>query len=252
MTWNDLNTLLAALLIHILGGWGLLRLGRIQRQKPPQVIQVDVRKKEVPKPPAPPPPPKVEPPPPPKAKAPKPLPVPQAPLPNETPKEPPKPSAEPPKPLFGASLSSTTTGDSTFSVPVGNTTVGDPKNTAKKGEEVKPLTAVPGAQPGPVFKPASALEIKVEPEEVEGTCRIPYPRGEAYQLGIEGDTVLRVEIEASGKVHNVKLVKGVGYGLDEAAVEALRRRCRFEPARNTAGQAVPYVITYTYHWEMER
>jgi hypothetical protein len=35
-------------------------------------------------------------------------------------------------------------------------------------------------------------------------------------------------------------------------VKALKYKCRFGPAKNTAGQAVPFTITYVYHWVIER
>ncbi|HMY59708.1 MAG TPA: energy transducer TonB, partial [Pseudomonadota bacterium] len=51
---------------------------------------------------------------------------------------------------------------------------------------------------------------------------VPYPE-EARAKGIEGNVILRVSVTESGKVHDVKVIKGLGYGLDEAAVAAIRK-----------------------------
>src|SRR5262245_39498419 len=71
----------------------------------PSWVEVDVRKKV----PPPPPPQKLEPPPPPKVEKKKIVPPPPPPPNAKPPMEPPK---EPPKPVFGATMSSTTEGDS--------------------------------------------------------------------------------------------------------------------------------------------
>jgi protein TonB len=149
-------------------------------------------------------------------------------------------------------MESTTEGGAGFAVPVGNTTTADPK-TAGKLPHVAPLPAAPPSAPvAPVFRPASALEVKREPDVDEESCRIPYPDGEAKDQGIEGDTLLRVEIDERGKVHGVRMLRGVGHGLDEAAMRAMKYKCRFGPARDGANKPVPFVITYTYHWVIDR
>src|SRR6266480_1502711 len=102
----DLVAVVAALTAHAAMAYGLAHVPERPPHRP-SWVEVDVRKKKVP-----PPPPKVD------------LPPPVAPPPNaEPPKQPPK---EPPKPVFGVTMSSTTEGDSSISVPVGNTTMIDP------------------------------------------------------------------------------------------------------------------------------
>jgi len=59
---------------------------------------------------------------------------------------------------------------------------------------------------------------------------------EARQRKIEGDVELEVEFSATGQVHVIRVVQGLGYGLDESAVKAAER-IRFAPARRD-GQAV--------------
>jgi TonB family protein len=59
---------------------------------------------------------------------------------------------------------------------------------------------------------------------------------EARQKKIEGDVELDVEFTATGKVHVIRVLQGLGYGLDEAAVTAAER-IQFSPARRD-GQPV--------------
>ena len=54
-------------------------------------------------------------------------------------------------------------------------------------------------------------------------------------------------------MHDIKVLSGLGHGLDQAAMYALKNRCRFTPAIATDGKAVPYVIpSYTFHFEIPR
>ena len=50
----------------------------------------------------------------------------------------------------------------------------------------------------------------------------PYPP-QAEEAEIEGTVVLRVEITKTGKVRKAKVVRKLGFGLDEAALEAIKK-----------------------------
>jgi TonB family protein len=52
---------------------------------------------------------------------------------------------------------------------------------------------------------------------------------QARQAKYQGTVVLTVTVSPSGKVTNVKVLSGLGMGLDEKAIEAVRR-WKFEPA----------------------
>ncbi len=54
-----------------------------------------------------------------------------------------------------------------------------------------------------------------------------YPK-EARKAKISGNVMLAIEIWEDGLAHNIRVEKGIGHGLDEAAIEAVRR-CRFAP-----------------------
>lgn len=49
-------------------------------------------------------------------------------------------------------------------------------------------------------------------------------------MGLIGDVVLSIVIEADGRVGNVRLVRGLGAGLDEQAIAAVRQ-WQFSPAK---------------------
>ena len=53
---------------------------------------------------------------------------------------------------------------------------------------------------------------------------------EARRRGVEGDVVLEIVVRADGSVGNVRVLQGLGGGLDQRAVDAVRQ-WRFSPAR---------------------
>lgn len=66
----------------------------------------------------------------------------------------------------------------------------------------------------------------------------PVYSDEARKLGIEGEVLVEVVFRASGQVQTVRVVKGLGHGLDEAALHAAEQ-IRFKPALQE-GQAVDF------------
>jgi protein TonB len=226
-------------------GVGLFALSRM-KERPPAVVQkpVELVMVEVQKPP-PPPPPKEEPKPPepPKAKPPpKPPPVkvavaekPPPPPPEQAPPPPNEPPPEPTKPVplvVGISMSSTTSAGG-FAAPVGNTAYGKVDSTAKAPSEVKNYAA-------PKYTPI--YQVDSEPR-VASEVKIPYPE-EARRAGVEGTVTLSITIDIEGKVVAAKIVSGPGYGLNEAARDAIKR-FRFKPAIK-GGEAVSTEMKYSY------
>lgn len=57
---------------------------------------------------------------------------------------------------------------------------------------------------------------------------------EARALKIEGEVLLEVEFSATGQVRVLRIVRGLGHGLDEAAAQAAER-IQFKPARTSSG-----------------
>ncbi|RJS22430.1 energy transducer TonB [Corallococcus sp. H22C18031201] len=245
-TRGVLAFLLLSLALHGVGFWWL---GNVADRPRPEVVRpVELVMVEVNKPPPPPPeekqeepkppPPKVRPvkPPPVKvAEAPKPPPPSQAPPPpNDTP---PPPQAKPPPLVVGMTLSSTTSAGS-FAAPVGNTTYGKVDAKAKNPQDVKAYSA-------PKYTPI--YQVDSEPT-VSSAVKIPYPP-EARSAGIEGTVVLSITVDTEGKVVAAKVVSGPGYGLNEAARDAVLR-FRFKPAIKN-GEAVSTELKYAYTFLLE-
>ena len=107
---------------------------------------------------------------------------------------------------------------------------------------------------GDGYRPASAREVGSMPEVDADACgrAAVYPR-EAEQGGVEGDVRLRVALNEQGQVHAVRVLSGLGRGLDAAAIDAIKNRCKFKPAIGRDGQPVAFVIeSYKFHFELPR
>jgi len=77
-------------------------------------------------------------------------------------------------------------------------------------------------------RPAQAAPAKVVPAEILSKPT-PIYTDEARTKRIEGEVLLEVVFEASGKLRVVRIVRGLGHGLDENAVRAAEQ-IRFKPA----------------------
>jgi protein TonB len=230
-----------ALSLALHGGalYALVSESRHVRPPPPidQEINVDIQTVQKP-----PPPPVVEP------VEPKPIHsarvvrvVPKTTPPPPTPVAPPPPSQQAPAPTtapirIGISLDSTTErGD--FAAPVGNTMYG-----------VAPKVApVPDAKPYWAAKFVAPQQVAELPVLI-GEVKAPYPPA-ARKAGIEGQVILLLTIDESGKVARVRKVAGPGHGLDEAAVVAAGQ-FTFKPARYN-GAPVATEIRYVYSFEID-
>jgi protein TonB len=134
--------------------------------------------------------------------------------------------------VVGISMSSTTSAGS-FAAPVGNTAYGKVDTQAKPPSEVKAYSAPKYV---PVYQVDSAPTVAQE-------VKIPYPE-EARRAGIEGTVTLSITIDTEGKVVKSVVLSGPGYGLNEAARDALLR-FRFKPAVKN-GEPVSTEMKYSY------
>jgi protein TonB len=146
--------------------------------------------------------------------------------------------AEQARPVFGISMTSVVGpgGGSSFAMRVGNTTLKEPEQALTPPADVKPY------RPVPLYK-VSRMPTKVH-------CPEPSFPDEAKRLGIEGKVRLEVDIREDGRVGDVRVVSGLGYGLDDVAVRAMRR-CKFRPAALGDGQAAATTIVYTFTFLLE-
>lgn len=95
----------------------------------------------------------------------------------------------------------------------------------------------------PALAKAQTVAARVSPIAPVAIQSKPAPvyTEEARRLRVEGDVVVQVVFSATGEIRIVGVVKGLGHGLDEAAVAATRQ-IRFTPARRD-GQFVDYPAT---------
>jgi len=121
-------------------------------------------------------------------------------------------------PDFGVSLTGGVNGTG-IALPVGGGAAPGERAVEKVVRRAQPVAAAlpsdgcdePPAKPKPISPPK------------------PGYTDEALAAGIEGKVRVQVTVDESGKVVDVKLIAGLGHGLDEAALAAARRAL-FEPA----------------------
>lgn len=91
--------------------------------------------------------------------------------------------------------------------------------------------------------PADAGGSVSRPVIIDSTRTLPDYPAAAQRAGLEGMVVVRAVIDEQGRVGDVQVLRGLGLGLDEAAVAAVRR-WRFHPATR-AGKPVKvnYVLS---------
>ena len=68
-------------------------------------------------------------------------------------------------------------------------------------------------------------------------CPYPVYTDEARQVKVQGIVTLRVLVGMDGKAAQIRVVRGVGYGLDERAIETVRG-WKFKAAHDAAGRNV--------------
>jgi TonB family protein len=76
--------------------------------------------------------------------------------------------------------------------------------------------------------PAETAPSKLLPAEIISKPNPAYTE-EARKLRIEGEVLLEVVFESSGQLRVERIVRGLGHGLDEAAIRAAQQ-IRFKPA----------------------
>ena len=88
-------------------------------------------------------------------------------------------------------------------------------------------------EPPPPREPEFFEAVEQMPELVGGLAalqrRIVYPE-HAYNAGVEGRVFVQFVVDERGAPYDVRVVRGIGAGCDEAAIEAIRAS-RFVPGR---------------------
>ncbi|WP_394820719.1 energy transducer TonB [Pendulispora albinea] len=130
-------------------------------------------------------------------------------------------------PDYGVNMGSGGGGPGGIAVPKGNNTGGPPPG--PKERTLGPAKEKPAAAAG---SPDLAAEIAAWKPRPTSRVKPVYP-DEARSAEIEGTVTVEVTVDCTGNVVKADVVKGLGHGLDEAAVAAIRKTT-FEPAPRCA------------------
>jgi len=112
---------------------------------------------------------------------------------------------------------------------------GPPRGEVKSGGFAAATTDAAAPKPKTIETVAA-----VQPVVILEKPNPPYT-AEAKKLGLEGDVLVEVIFPASGPVRVVRVIKGLGHGLDEAAIRTAQQ-IRFKPALQN-GQPVDFPAT---------
>jgi TonB family protein len=171
--------------------------------------------------------------------------------------EPPADDAQPagnaePIPLIGLSMESTVSGTGP-AFATGTSRMGETRpNQARGTAPVKPSPAASGG--GAVTEQREATRIPTRDVKLEKPRRLrqqqpAYPATLRAQ-GIEGSVMVSVNIDTAGVVQQASVLRSSGHAeFDSAALNAARAE-RFAPATRD-GTAVPYTLSYSYHFRIE-
>lgn len=174
------------------------------------------------KPPPPPPPPEKK-----EEEKPKPKPKPEEkPLPNAQTDNKPIDNKEPPPVVQGLTKDSfSEEGDSGMLMRAGNTLM---KEMDKKFIDPNAVKELPKGNVEPPEKKVVVAQHKLTKQvKVRKLVKPEYTK-EAKEAEVEGTVLLRITIDETGKVVNVTVEKTIGYGLEKAAIEAIKKT-EFEP-----------------------
>lgn len=69
-------------------------------------------------------------------------------------------------------------------------------------------------------------------------CPYPTYADDARKAKVQGSVTLQVLVGTDGRAQNIRIIQGIGFGLDERAVETVRG-WKFIPARDGAKRPVP-------------
>src|SRR5262249_18500750 len=83
------------------------------------------------------------------------------------------------------------------------------------------------------------------PLQTRAEAAIRYPR-EGRRMAVEGDVILRRQVDAAGRVDDAEGTRPLGYGLDEVALD-VARGLRFRPATDERGEPRAATVNWTVH-----
>jgi len=159
-------------------------------------------------------------------------PAPPAPAPVEAPAPvadaPSEAASAAPAPMLGLTLSGGVgVGTGGVAVPLGNSLGAPQAPRVTRTAQPKALIAKKDRAEGDLPSDTECLEALVKPKPIA----IPQPTyaDRAREAGVQGKVRVELTVDESGTVIETRVLEGLGYGLDEAALEAAKA-ARFEPA----------------------
>lgn len=102
--------------------------------------------------------------------------------------------------------------------------------------------SIAGMGGGP-YRPGSGVEAPTLQREVK-----PDYTEDARRRGVEGEVVMEIVVRRDGTVGDVRVLKGLGYGLDQRAIEAVRQ-WRFGAAKRL-GQPVDVLVEVSMEFRL--
>ncbi len=164
--------------------------------------------------------------------------------PEEPPPEPDESESDETPEAFGIDKGSTVDGPgSGFALNVGDSLMVDPDRpaAAKKNEPPPP--------PPPLPKPKvySIKQVTTKPKVSHKVS--PGYTDAALEKDVEGRVILEIVIGMDGEVTSIKVASGLGHGLDEACIEAVKQS-RYEPA-TVDGKPVICKLKIPFKFELE-
>jgi protein TonB len=199
---------------------------------------------------------KVEPPPPPVEKPPEPerkmRTPPKTVVEPEKPPEPKAPPSKAPPRVVGLSLESTSEGGGGPSFAVGNTREGKTAEKARAPNEIPTQAPPPADEESKTNRAAARIPVagvKYEQPKRKNPSKPPYPETLKSQ-GIEADVTVMLQLDETGKVKSVKIIRESQYPEFNALARKTALAEEFEPATRD-GVPIPFSVSFTYKWRLE-
>jgi protein TonB len=81
-------------------------------------------------------------------------------------------------------------------------------------------------------------------------CPRPDYSSEAKKARVTGTVYLQVTVLPNGRAGEITLTKGIGMGLDEKAIETVKKKWKFKPAIGSNGKPVITMVPVEIKFEI--
>jgi len=127
-----------------------------------------------------------------------------------------------------------------------------------QSQQPKPISQKPTNNIKIVIHDPSLMLVDVNPEFKGGypemlNCiqrNIHYPE-KAYKERVQGTVFVQFLVEKTGKISNIKILRGIGSGCDEEAIRVMKSMPDWNPARNK-GKAVSVIFQIPVKFQLKK